>query len=63
VSELTGEAFALTSITYRPFDFLLVAAALYLVLTGLLAALQAAAETWLARRTSRPRAVAGALGT
>lgn len=63
VSELTGEAFALTSITYRPFDFLLAAAALYLVLTGFLAAVQALAEGWLARRTSRPRIVAGALGT
>jgi ABC-type amino acid transport system permease subunit len=60
VSELTGEAFALTSITYRPFDFLLVAAALYLALTGLLAALQAGAETWISRRGARP--VAGALG-
>jgi polar amino acid transport system permease protein/cystine transport system permease protein len=63
VSELTGEAFALTSITYRPFDFLLAAAALYLALTAALAGVQALAEGWLARRTRRPVAVVGALGT
>lgn len=56
VSELTGEAFALTSITYRPFDFLLAAAALYLMLTGLLAGIQIAAEAYFARRLGRVRA-------
>jgi His/Glu/Gln/Arg/opine family amino acid ABC transporter permease subunit len=50
VSELTGEAFALTSITYRPLDFLLAAAALYLLLTGCLATIQIVAETYVARR-------------
>jgi His/Glu/Gln/Arg/opine family amino acid ABC transporter permease subunit len=50
VSELTGEAFALTSLTYRPFDFLLAAALLYLLLTGLLALVQELAERLLRRR-------------
>lgn len=44
VSELTGKAYALMSITYRAFEFLAVAAVLYLFLNAVLALLQAYAE-------------------
>jgi His/Glu/Gln/Arg/opine family amino acid ABC transporter permease subunit len=51
VSELTGEAVRATSITYMPFDFLLIAGALYLLLNGVLALLQ----SWAERRVRRLR--------
>jgi len=53
VNELTGEAVGAISITYRPFEFLAIAAALYLILTGFLAVLQAAAEHYLSARFGR----------
>ena len=50
VSELTGEAAAQVSLTYRALEFLSVAAVLYLLLTGILALLQ----IYLERRFSVP---------
>jgi His/Glu/Gln/Arg/opine family amino acid ABC transporter permease subunit len=55
VNELTGEAFALTALTYRAFDFLLAAAALYLLVSFVLALAQELAERWLARRVALVR--------
>lgn len=60
VRELTGVAFGLTSIHYRPFGFLLAAAALYLALTGILAIVQAGLERAFESPASRkPRPVSG----
>lgn len=50
VSELTGRAYALVSVTYRAFEFLGVAAVVYLVLNALLAFAQALIERAMARR-------------
>ena len=49
VSELTGQAYGLISITYRALEFLAVAGLLYLALNALLALLQAYAERRFAR--------------
>lgn len=57
VSDLTGAAVRATSITYMPFVFMLIAAALYLVLSGLLALLQA----WAERKMRRMRTAAAPL--
>ncbi len=56
VSELTGSAISAMSLTYSALDFLLVAAALYLALSAVLAILQSGAEYWVSRRY-RPEAV------
>ncbi len=53
VSELTAEAVRAISITYRPYEFLAVAALLYLVINALLAFLQAVAERSIARKYGR----------
>ncbi|MBM3521472.1 MAG: amino acid ABC transporter permease [Alphaproteobacteria bacterium] len=49
VSELTGQAYGLISITYRAIEFLAVAAILYLALNAVLALLQSYAERRFAR--------------
>ena len=55
VSDLTGAAVRATSITYEPFLFMATAGALYLVLSGALAILQAWAEGKVRRmRPSAP---------
>jgi His/Glu/Gln/Arg/opine family amino acid ABC transporter permease subunit len=48
--ELTGASMAAMSLTYSATDFLLTAAGLYLVLAGILAVLQVAAEHHVTRR-------------
>lgn len=53
VNELTAQAVRETSITYRPFVYLLFAGAIYLAFAGVLALAQAAAERALARRFGR----------
>lgn len=50
VNELTGASMAAMSLTYSALDFLLLAAVLYLVLSAILAIVQAVAEQWVARR-------------
>lgn len=52
VNELTGQTYALVSQTYHAIEFLAVAAALYLIVNGILAVLQEASERLLARRPS-----------
>jgi len=54
VGDLTGEAVRATSITYEPFMFLIMAGALYLLLSGALALFQMWAEERMAR-ARRPR--------
>ena len=57
VSELTGASMGAMSITYSALDFLMIAAALYLIISAVLATLQAIIEFALERRlTARPRA-------
>lgn len=56
VDELTGAAMSAMSLTYSALDFLVVAAALYLALSAVLALFQSAAEYWVSRRY-RPEAV------
>ncbi len=62
VNDLTAEAVRAISITYRPYEFLAVAAILYLVINALLAALQSFTERHIALRYGRvaagPAAVA-----
>jgi His/Glu/Gln/Arg/opine family amino acid ABC transporter permease subunit len=50
VQELTGASIAAMSITFSATDFLLLAAVLYLGITGVLAGVQVAAERWVRRR-------------
>lgn len=50
VPELTNAAKQVFVVTYRPFEILIAAAAIYAVLDGLLLALQIAGERWAARR-------------
>ncbi|MFN7322221.1 MAG: amino acid ABC transporter permease [Methylobacterium sp.] len=57
VSELTGASMGAMSITYSALDFLMIAAVLYLIISAVLATLQAIIEFALERRlTARPRA-------
>lgn len=55
VGELTAETVRAISITYRPYEFLAVAALLYLAINVLLALLQALVEHRLARKYGRRR--------
>ncbi len=54
VQELTGASVAAMSITFSATDFLVLAAVLYLGITGLLAGLQVLAERWVRRRYGVP---------
>jgi polar amino acid transport system permease protein/cystine transport system permease protein len=47
VNELTGASMAAMSLTYSALDFLLLAAALYLVISAVLAVLKEIAERWV----------------
>jgi His/Glu/Gln/Arg/opine family amino acid ABC transporter permease subunit len=60
VNELTGETVGAISLTFHPFEFLGVAAVLYLALTGLLALVQAAAEHAFRGRYRQRQAVEAA---
>ncbi len=53
VNDLTAEAVRAISITYRPYEFLAVAAALYLLINALLAVLQSLAERRIALKHGR----------
>jgi His/Glu/Gln/Arg/opine family amino acid ABC transporter permease subunit len=56
VPELTSAAKQVFVVTYRPFEILLTAAAIYALLDAILLALQSAGERWAARRRAvRPR--------